>query len=195
MWLRFLGVWCMNRIQKLIEATLLCLRISKALVFTNVRSSRSRGGGVPSPWNDLTVKGITANNANKMLLNYLNIVMLCYVMFYVICYDTKDHDNDGNDHIIALTNIAKIETSVLVLHLLLYYLIFDPPLLCTCSWRFEICLPPIYILIAFSPSDQIEPKLFLINSTNIHISSIKFVLNWAILMEFRSHSPLFCWWK
>ena len=85
----------------------------------------------------------------------------------MLCYDTKDtiygnDDNDGNDHIIALTNIAKIETSVLVLHLLLYYLIFDPPLLCTCSWRFEICLPPIYILIVFSPNDQIRPKFFVL---------------------------------
>jgi hypothetical protein len=39
--------------------------------------------------------------------------------------------------IIALTNITLIETFVLLLYLLLYYLIFNLPLLCTSSWRFE----------------------------------------------------------
>ena len=73
----------------------------------------------------------------------------------MLCYDTKDtiygnDDNDGNDQIIALTNIIIIEASILVLYLSLYYLIFNPPLLCTCSWRFEICLPSIYDLIEFS---------------------------------------------
>jgi hypothetical protein len=88
--------------------------------------------------------------------------------------------------IIALTNRTLIETSVLVLYLLLHYLIFNPPLLCTSSWRFEIRLPPTYNLIEFSPNDQIQPKLFVpINSTDIYISSHKFVLNRSISMEVR----------
>jgi hypothetical protein len=45
--------------------------------------------------------------------------------------------------IIALTNRTLIETSVLLLYPLLYYLIFKSPLLCTSSWRFEICLPSL----------------------------------------------------
>jgi hypothetical protein len=88
--------------------------------------------------------------------------------------------------IIALTNITLIETSVLVAYLLLYYLIFNPPLLCTSSWPFEICLLSLYILIEFSPNDQNTLKLFLsINRTNIYISSDKFVLNRSIPMEVR----------
>jgi hypothetical protein len=55
--------------------------------------------------------------------------------------------------IIALTNRTLIETSVLLLYLILYYLIFNCPLLCTSSWRFEICLPSLYMLIEFSPND------------------------------------------
>ena len=54
--------------------------------------------------------------------------------------------------IIALANVTVIETSVLALYLFIHSLIFNSPLLCTSSWRFEICLPPIYILIAFSPN-------------------------------------------
>jgi hypothetical protein len=88
--------------------------------------------------------------------------------------------------IIALTHLTLIETSVSVLYLLLHYLIFNPPLLCTSSWRFEICLPSLYDLIEFSPNDQIQAKLFLpINSTDIYISSHKFVLNRSISMEVR----------
>jgi hypothetical protein len=83
-------------------------------------------------------------------------------------------------------NITLIETSVLVVYLLLYYLTFNPPLLCTSSWRFEIRLPSLYILIAFSPNDQNTLKLFLsIKRTNIYISSSKFVLNSSIPMELR----------
>jgi hypothetical protein len=86
--------------------------------------------------------------------------------------------------IIALSNITLIETSVLVVYLLLYYLIFNPPLSCTSSWRFEVCLPSLYILIIFSPNDQNTLKLFVsIKRTNIYISSNKFVLNRLIPME------------
>ena len=53
--------------------------------------------------------------------------------------------------IIALTNITLIETSVLVLYLSIHSLIFNFPLLCTSSWRFEICLPVMYDPIEFSP--------------------------------------------
>ena len=85
--------------------------------------------------------------------------------------------------IIVLTNITLIETSVLAFYLLVYYLIFNLPLLCTSSWRFEICLSPIYILIEFSPNDQIQPKLFvLVKSTDSYISSYNFVLNKLIPM-------------
>jgi hypothetical protein len=81
-------------------------------------------------------------------------------------------------------NITLIETSVLVVDLLLYYLIFNPSLLCTSSWQFEIRLPSLYILIEFSPNDQNSLKLFLsIKRTNIYISSDKFVLNSSIPME------------
>ena len=45
--------------------------------------------------------------------------------------------------IIVLTNRTLIETSVSVLYLSIHSLIFNLPLLCTSSWRFEICLPPI----------------------------------------------------
>jgi hypothetical protein len=39
----------------------------------------------------------------------------------------------------------------------------------------------MYIPIECSPDDQISPKLFvLVNSTNIYISSDKFVMNGAI---------------
>jgi hypothetical protein len=42
----------------------------------------------------------------------------------------------------------------------------------------------MYNAITFSPNDQIAPKLFvLVNSTNIYISSDKFVLNKSISME------------
>jgi hypothetical protein len=88
--------------------------------------------------------------------------------------------------IIALANITLIETSVLVVYLLLYYLIFNSPLLCTSSWRFEIRLPSLYILIEFSPNDQNTLKLFLsIKHTNTYILSNKFALNRSIPMEVR----------
>jgi hypothetical protein len=42
----------------------------------------------------------------------------------------------------------------------------------------------MYNPIAFSPNDQIPPKLFVsINSIDIYISSDKFVLNKSISME------------
>ena len=88
--------------------------------------------------------------------------------------------------IITFTYIIVIETSVLALYLLVHYLIFNFPLLCTSSWRFKIRLPVIYIVIEFSPDDQIQAKFFVsINGTKIYISSIKFVLNGAILIELR----------
>ena len=88
--------------------------------------------------------------------------------------------------IIALSNITVLETSVLALYLLVHYLIFNLPLLCTSSWQFEIRLPPIYIVIEFSPDDQIQPKLFVsINRIDIYISSYKRMLNRAISMEVR----------
>ena len=76
---------------------------------------------------------------------------------------------------IALAYIIAIETSVLALYLLMYYLIFKLPLLCTSSWRFEIsCLPSIYFLIEFSSKNQIQPKLsVLVKSTYIYIFSIE----------------------
>jgi hypothetical protein len=44
----------------------------------------------------------------------------------------------------------------------------------------------MYIPIECSPDDQISPKLFVsINSTNIYISSGKFVMNGAISMDLR----------
>jgi hypothetical protein len=88
--------------------------------------------------------------------------------------------------IIALTNITLIETSVLVVYLLLYYLISNLPLLCTSCGDSKICLPCLYILIEFSPNDQNTMKIFLsIKRTNIYISSGKFVLNRLISMEVR----------
>ena len=95
---------------------------------------------------------------------------------------------------IALTNTTIVETSVVALYLLLYYLIFNLPLLCTSSWRFEIRLPPIYIVIEFSPNDQIQPKLFvLVKSTDIYILSDKRMLNRLISMEVRFNTfPLSC---
>ena len=88
--------------------------------------------------------------------------------------------------IIALANITVIETCVLALYLLVHYLIFNLPLLCTSSWRFKIRLPPIYIVIEFSSDDQIQPKLFaLVKSTDIYISSHKLLLNRLIPMEVR----------
>jgi hypothetical protein len=97
--------------------------------------------------------------------------------------------------IIGLTNITLIETSVLVFYLLIYYLIFNPPLLCTSSWRFENCLPSLYMLIEFSPNDQNTPKLFSpIKRTNIYISSDKYVLNRSISMEVRLNGFPLSWW-
>jgi hypothetical protein len=86
--------------------------------------------------------------------------------------------------IIALTHITLIETYVSVVYLLVYYLIYYPPLLCTSCDVSKIYLPPIYNPIAFSPNDQIPPKLFvpIINSTDIYILSDKFVLNRSISM-------------
>jgi hypothetical protein len=55
--------------------------------------------------------------------------------------------------IIALTSRTLIETSVLLLYLLLYYLIFNLSLLCTSCGDSKICLPSLYILIEFSPND------------------------------------------
>jgi hypothetical protein len=97
--------------------------------------------------------------------------------------------------IITLTNRTLIETSVLVVYLLIYYLIFNPPLLCTSSWRFEICLPSLYNLIEFSPNDQNTPKLFLsIKHTDIYISSNKFVLNRPVSMEVWFDTFPLSWW-
>jgi hypothetical protein len=93
--------------------------------------------------------------------------------------------------IIALTNRTLIETSVLVVYLLLYYLIFNPPLLCTSCGDSKICVPSLYILIEFSPNDQNTPKLFLsIKHTNIYVLSNKFVLNRLISMEVRFNTFL-----
>jgi hypothetical protein len=93
-----------------------------------------------------------------------------------------------------LTNITVIETSVIAIYLLIHYLIFNSSLLCTSSWRFEICLPVIYDSIEFSPDDQITPKLFCsLNSTIIYISSYKRMLNRSISMEVRFNTfPFSC---
>ena len=97
--------------------------------------------------------------------------------------------------IIALSNITVIETSVLALYLSLHYLFFNLPLLCTSSWRFEICLPPIYNPVEFSPNDQIQPKLFVsINRLDICIPSDKVVLNKPISMEVQFNTFPFLWW-
>ena len=81
--------------------------------------------------------------------------------------------------------ITIIYTSVLVLYLLLYNSIRNPPLLCTSCDVSKICLPSTYDLTKFSLNDQIQPKLsVLIKSTNIYISPHKFVLNRSISMEF-----------
>jgi hypothetical protein len=62
-------------------------------------------------------------------------------------------------------------------------------------WRFEICLPSLYIVIEFSPNDQNTPKLFLsIKRTNIYISSNKYVLNRSLPMEVRSNTFPLSWW-
>jgi hypothetical protein len=88
--------------------------------------------------------------------------------------------------VISLTNITLIETSVPVVYLLVYYSIYYPPLLCTSCDVSKICLPPICNPITFFPDDQIPPKLFVsINSTDIYISSNKFVMNGPISMEVR----------
>ena len=88
--------------------------------------------------------------------------------------------------IIALTKRMLIENSVLVLYLSIHSLIFNFPLLCTSSWRFDICLPVMYDPIEFSPDIQIQPKLFSsLNSTNMYILSHKRILNRAISMEVR----------
>ena len=94
-----------------------------------------------------------------------------------------------------MTNIIIIETSVLALYLLIHYLILNSSLLCTSSWRFEICLPPIYDPIEFSPNDLIQSKLFVsINGIDIYISSHKLLLNRLISMEVRlSTFPFSCW--
>ena len=47
--------------------------------------------------------------------------------------------------IIALTNVTVIETSELALYLLVYYLIFNLPLLCASCGDSKICLLPITI--------------------------------------------------
>ena len=96
--------------------------------------------------------------------------------------------------ITALNNITLIETSVLALYLLVHYLIFNVPLLCTSCGDSKICLPPIYILVEFFPDDQITPKLFSsLNSTIIYISSSKLLLNRSIPMEVRFNTfPLSC---
>jgi hypothetical protein len=86
--------------------------------------------------------------------------------------------------IITLTNITPIETSVLLVYPGFVHSIYYPPLLCTSCDVSKICLPPMYNIIESSPDDQIQPKLFaLINSTNIYISSDKFVMNGPISME------------
>jgi hypothetical protein len=88
--------------------------------------------------------------------------------------------------IIALTNRTLIETSVLVVYLIIYSLIFNPPLLCTSCGDSKNCLPSLYNLIELSPNDQNTTKFFVpIKRTNIYISSDKFVLNRPVSMEVR----------
>jgi hypothetical protein len=63
-------------------------------------------------------------------------------------------------------------------------------------WRFEI-LPTthVYNVIESSPDDQIPLKLFVsINSTDIYISSDKFVMNGPIFMDVRFNTFPFLWW-
>jgi hypothetical protein len=71
--------------------------------------------------------------------------------------------------IIAFTNITLLETSVLVVYLLLYYLNLKSSSLIHLLWQFEICLPSLYNLIEFSPNDQNTPKLFVPISVPISI--------------------------
>ena len=64
-------------------------------------------------------------------------------------------------------------------------------LICPGGSEFEICLPSLYNLIEFPSNDQIQSKLFVfIISTNIYISSDKFVLNRPILMELPITFPI-----
>ena len=113
-------------------------------------------------------------------------------------YIPVDNGSSFKTLIIKLTrrfiNITLIETSVVFVQAILYYLIFNFPLLCTSSWRFEICLPVMYDPIEYSPDIQITPKLFVsINSTNIYISSYKRMLYRAISVEVRFNTfPFSC---
>ena len=78
--------------------------------------------------------------------------------------------------IIALTYVVMMETSLILLYSLLYHSIHNPSLLCTSCDDSKICLPSLYKLTDFPPTDQIQPDHFYsINRTNIQISSGKFV--------------------
>ena len=96
--------------------------------------------------------------------------------------------------IIALTNVIMIETSILLLYPLLYYLIHNPSLLCTSCDNSKICLPSLYKLTEFLPTDQSQPDhFFAVNNTNIKISSVKFVFYWPIFMEVRGRMNSHCY--
>ena len=136
------------------------------------------------------------------IFNYLNSVLVKDTHDRIFRRYTSNTpvDNESSLNItirlkiIEIANITVIKTSVLALYLLVHYLIFNLPLLCTSSWRFEIRLPPIYVVIEFSPDDQIQPKLFvLVKSTDIYISSHKLSLNRPIPMEVRFNTfPFSC---
>jgi hypothetical protein len=95
----------------------------------------------------------------------------------------------------VLPNITITKTSVLVVNPWFLYSVYYPPLLCTSCDVSKICLPSIYIPIECSPNDQTPPKLFVsINSTDIYISSCKFVLNKSISMEIWFNTFPLAWW-
>jgi hypothetical protein len=58
-------------------------------------------------------------------------------------------------------NITMIDYSLSLLYLLLCSSICNPPLLCTSYGNPKMCLPSIYNLTNFPPTDQIQPHLFI----------------------------------
>jgi hypothetical protein len=71
--------------------------------------------------------------------------------------------------IIALTNITLIETSKSLVYILVYYLIYHPPLLCTSCDVSKICLPPIYNPITFSQMTKFHQNFLSLLTVQISI--------------------------
>jgi hypothetical protein len=97
-----------------------------------------------------------------------------------------DNGPSLNIQIIALTNITLIDICISSLSITCLFDLSSSSLICTSCDVSKICLPPMHFPIECSPNDQIPPKLSVsINSTDIYISSSKFVLNKSISMEVR----------